>query len=47
MAKNSQAMAATKAGYWNWNPQPAVAPAARSPSNNSASARQHASTPAV
>src|SRR5271155_2998175 len=46
-ANNTQAMNATNTGDWNWNPQPAAAPAWRNASNTNATTENVTSTPAV
>ena len=46
-ANNTHAMPTTNTGDWNWNPQPAAAPAARVANNAPASAANVTSTPAV
>ena len=46
-ANSSQLIPATKAGAWNWNPQPATAPPARAASSTPPSPANAASTPAV
>ena len=47
IANSTQAVTATKAGDWNWNPQPAAFPAARNASSTPPSAANAASTPPV
>ena len=46
IANSSVAMAATNTGDWNWKPQPAWLPAARSASSRPASATKLSTTPA-
>ncbi len=46
-ANSSQVIAATNTGDWNWNPQPAAVPAARTASRAAQSPANAASTPAV